>query len=378
MRAGGLAIALLLAAALAGCIGDEESSTTDGISVSEASAEARAPPTLDGPPDWRVGDWWTLRLAHPLTGEEHIVTQVVAEVKDGAALIGLTEPPTRELMVLETPLWGEVQLNASGISTGLRETGFQHVQFPLEEGLSWETEVIGGTYTAHVEAVESHRAVIRYVWTGETHVPDQQGVIGVEERGGSAVYDASAGMLISLIPTHTRHVQALTGWEVLGHGADHEGPVYVPADRKVMFDESWWSTRDTPRADVAADYLGQAVGPIAQRNVAQVPEGFTDLSFVLAAGTDGVPSATEAGAVHVHIYHHHPETGEELESRHVDRAPGNENNGMRVVFQTSYAPAGQWTVYIEDAVGVSQVLGKGVAYTLVTYDTPGGTPEVLG
>ena len=197
-RAGGAALAFLLAAGLVACGGSENQ-----------AAEPSADPRLDGrslaaPPAPVVGEWWTVEVDPELVGVVIPTTLVVTDRSDGRAGIGI--PPeqfTHDFLVLHIPVLGDLEL--ATFAWRVMWDDFEALRFPLEEGRSWSADFHGRDVEATVTRVDGDRAFVTMTGDGER----------IE-----LVYDARMGMI-----TEFREEALKLGFRVTGHGFDYQGPV---------------------------------------------------------------------------------------------------------------------------------------------------------
>ena len=226
-----LAASVLLVALLAGCAGDE-----DPVPAAEPEPEATEAPqpvfgphsglprerpsdwraSLDAPPEWVLGEWWTIHAVSALDGTTYDITRVVAGKEGPDYLVGMPiDAFDDEIMVLHHPGMGLVQKASLGYET--HDFLFAPLQFPLQEGDSWDSlwQSATGVVTHTVEAVDPIGGTAEIVMTGQ--------------QPARYTYDANLGAIRSF------DAPGYMSWEVTGHGFDHEGTVRVPHSHDMTF-----------------------------------------------------------------------------------------------------------------------------------------------
>src|SRR5688500_17208699 len=158
---------LVLVSLLAGCAdesGEPEHAVEDPGVQFESDVLALAQPTMprDPPaagertlqeaPQWRLGEWWIYTMTDGFTGGTYDFTRVVAG-EDRAAgnyLVGFpVEEFSNDVMLFHVPGFGDVA--QSNLAYETHDAYFQMLDFPLEDGKSWQAEFEGtGLGTAMV------------------------------------------------------------------------------------------------------------------------------------------------------------------------------------------------------------------------------------
>lgn len=225
-------LVLVLAAALAGCLGatDAPPEPASGGAAGRGEAGQDATASLAEPPTWKPGDWWKVKFTNPAPAAEgatYTTTRVVAGTHDGSYLVGM--PPSGfsdKMLIWHMPGFGNVdQANLGFLVHG---EGFKPLEFPLEEGKTWETTFAGGL-TAEVTSIEDGEATVTFDGTSPG---------GRSYRAMELVYDADEGFIESLesFPGPLRGQTASHGrYEVVDHGHGYAGEVMVPEGRREVF-----------------------------------------------------------------------------------------------------------------------------------------------
>lgn len=208
---------------LAGCVGgdpeqdattagtDEDPSTdADGLrDPAENASTDRDPASLEEPPEWEVGEWWTVEIGG---GDEPArnVTQVVTARHGDTYHVGAAAEDFNDAVVLNHwPPLGEIGM---GLTWSVHNTLMEPFRFPLEEGKSWETDWWGFEgHTAEVLSVDGLEATLR--------VGDGTG------DNGTYTYDAGMETITSF------RWNGDSEHRVTGHGTGFEGEVVVPHGR---------------------------------------------------------------------------------------------------------------------------------------------------
>ena len=193
--------AFLLVPLLAAC-GPPSDADMEGGETEASSALGER--TLEGPPDLRVGEWWSVEVDPTLVGTTFETTLVVTERSDGRATLGI--PPEdfyHHFLVLHIPPLGDLDLET--FAWRVMWDDFAALRFPLETGRSWEADFHGNDVVAEVTGVEGNRAHVTMSGDGER----------IE-----LTYDAEMGMI-----TEFREEALQLGFRVTGHGFDYSGPV---------------------------------------------------------------------------------------------------------------------------------------------------------
>ncbi len=323
-------------------------------------------------PTWAPGEWWTVRVTDPLTRSSTTLTQVVADVEDGIAWVGTTQPLAAQTMLLGIPALGAVQ--TGNLTWNLRGEPFQAMTFPPEPGTTWETTLRGYDVTATVQDVRASQVVINYT-TGI----DYQRVLGPADFTIELIgtYDTEAGTLVRL--EHGAGMSWRPGqhdvptFEVLAHGTGYDGPVHVPTEQTLVFNHgvkgSYSTSTNTADRSQAA----------AVDDVVEIQEPFTHLAFVQIVGRDidhyEGDTLQQVGYYHEHAYWDGFDGRDRENWEFV--VPPTEVSGLHTAFHDVAHPQGAWNL-ARTSFGPGVSMTQGLAYTLLIWDAPGDEPEVLG
>jgi hypothetical protein len=220
-------VALAAGLALAGCLGGggdgADTSSTDadpdgtatsqdqgGQDGTDDGATDRPNATLEEAPTLRAGDWWTVQVEDPNTGETYTAKRVVASQHGSTYDVGLAADSFQDaVVILHWPSLGEV--SAQDLSFSVHNENFKPVDFPLEGGKTWETSYFGTTYSAEVVSVDGTTATI-------------------------SMDDGSGDYLNLTYDAEKRAITQMAGplgleMQVTDQGTGHEGDVVVPHGR---------------------------------------------------------------------------------------------------------------------------------------------------
>jgi hypothetical protein len=351
----GIALVLGIAAslALAGCLGAteddpvEEASAPSEPGAATAAADRPAaaarvgadsplpsePPAegergLDEAPTYRTGEWWSIEAEFKLSGNEATIKRVVAGTQGDDYLIGMpTESWNDEAIVVHFPGFGRI--DRSNLSFHAHDRHLEFLDFPLEEGKTWETQWYGGSpMEAEVTSVDGS--------TAEVHVEGGSNVVDL-------TYDAEVGAVTSFeVPGYLRY-------EVTGHGYGHEGDVRVPANQDLVFCHG----RAALAVPVEACQL-VADSPRGPVETVDLPDTYDGVSYaLLAADLSNPDGVAGAGAHRVQVDHPNGE------SETLTKLPS--EPGYKLSVGGEDEPAGTWTVEAE-AAGAGLAILEGVGY----------------
>lgn len=224
MRAVTVALALVLVP-LAGCVGGlqdtvpsaDDATTADGPALGPASGlpTFRNGTTLAEPPEWAVGEWWTVAYDNLLAGGSGETTRVVAGAGNGTYLVGMAADKfADEIMLLHFPGMGRI--DRTDLSFDAHDRRIQLLDFPLEQGRTWTTQWYGGTeMTAEVTEVDGDEATVLLTGDGPPSI--------------ELIYDASLGAIAEFRAAGYLH------YEVVDHGFGYPAPVDVPYKHDLVF-----------------------------------------------------------------------------------------------------------------------------------------------
>lgn len=267
-------LALLLAALLlgAGCLtGASPDSTspapsdtdrdTDEVDPASDADEGSTTDGVQDPPSWIPGEYWTVEVDSTLLEEPVRWTRIVGGLTTEHYLIG---QPAGEAspaaLLLHVPGMGEVSFQ--NLSYDIHGETFTPVQFPLEDGTTWQTRFEGDPVNA-TASVQRDVVHIEYCCSRNITAVYDPDVRGISEM------DVDDGFL---------------SYEVLDHGFAFDGAVEIPAQRELLFMEGQ-----------VAGALGASGGvgpPVGQ---AEVPEEVDRVAFTQIVGNAGLGSPVETG-----------------------------------------------------------------------------------
>lgn len=219
-----LAILLLVAAPLAGCLGavqDAPAQTTAGVedgprlgTDSPLPVGPTGPAGLQDPPTWSVGEWWDVEVSFTGYGGEAELTRVVAGTDGGSYLVGMDADSFNDrALVLHFPGFGRV--NRSTLGFDAHDRPMHLLKFPLTEGQEWTTQWYSGDpLPAEVTGVEGEKATV-VLDNGNTHI--------------ELTYDATIHAISEMT------IDGYLSYEVVDHGYAHPGTVQVPYEHDLVF-----------------------------------------------------------------------------------------------------------------------------------------------
>jgi hypothetical protein len=283
---------------------------------------------LQAPPEWRLGQWWQVRVTDHLSGGVHETTVVVAGAERDWFLTGMpADDFLHSLMVLHLPGIGQVAKDTLGWD--VHDEVFHVLQFPLREGDTWDTHWSAAPVQADVVSVSGNRAEVEFV-------------------GNSAhfkvVYDADVGTIVSMdIPGYAQ-------MEVIDHGFEYEGVVTVPHQHDLIFFHG--------RLAGAVGVGVQDTGPHAPVETITVSGDYDRVSFALLvfALAPGFYAA-EATA---------PD-GSRYETQFVATEP----DQINIQIHSNDDPVGDWEVLFL-AGGAGAVAIEGIGYHVFDIELPSG------
>jgi hypothetical protein len=224
-----LVLVVIATLAVAGCLGGGGSdsgaaSSEDGATGSDpgqtgdtgsgdgdaggGDADGHANATLEEPPSWEVGSWWTAEVTDVNKDETYTVTQVVASQHGSSYDVGLAKGDFSDPVVIAH--WPPIGELGTDLSYPIHNEVFKPVTFPLEEGQSWSTSYLGASgFQAKVAKVDGKTAEITM------RQADTDNYVNL-------TYDAEMETITKL----TDYL-GLT-YEVTDHGHGYEGDVVVP------------------------------------------------------------------------------------------------------------------------------------------------------
>jgi hypothetical protein len=266
---------LLVTALLAGCAADGPTSEPvpsgpavqyqDGIVSVSLDSMPRDPPapgerTLAAAPQWRLGEWWTYEMTDGFTGQTYTFTRVVAgeDPAAGNYLVGFPlEEFSNDVMLFHVPGFGDIA--KANLAYETHDAYFQMLDFPLEDGKTWEAEFEGQGKGPAMVAVQGDKALIELI------TPNYHAL---------ATYDPELGEISEM----TINNGTYASYRVTGHGYDYRGVVRVPHAHDLVFIHG-------RLAGVVNVGASNGAGPVAAHTeTVEVPPGYDRLSFIIAVG----------------------------------------------------------------------------------------------
>lgn len=220
-------VVILVLVALAGCLeadgpapaedGDEDLQNKGDDRIDLEDLEGGTPDewnaTLEEPPDWRLGQWWTFALTEHFTGATHEVTLVVAGAESDWFLTGMPEDDFKhDIMVLHVP--GVGQVGKADLRWDIHDAIFKPLQFPLQDGDTWNTRWNDREVQADVIEVTGTTATVEFIGDNDHF---------------TLTYDSEVGTIVAL------DQEGYATLELLDHGFEYEGVVTVPHEHELIF-----------------------------------------------------------------------------------------------------------------------------------------------
>lgn len=329
--------------ALAGCLDDGASDPADdgdtpsrqngGDRVDLEDLEGGTPDewnaTLEAPPQWRLGQWWTFRMTEHFTGASHEATIVVAGAERDWFLTGMPEDDFKhEIMVLHVP--GVGQIGKTDLRWDIHDEYFQPLQFPLREGDTWNTQWNARDVQADVIDVTATTATVEFIGNSDHF---------------TLTYDADVGTIVSL------EQDGYATLELVDHGFEYEGVVTVPHEHELIFFHG--------RLAGALGVGFQDMEPLPPVETITIDGDYDRVSFgllILGLVPGGV-YAIEATA---------PD-GSSYEANMV----GTEENEVQINIHSNDSPVGDWELVFA-AAGPGGVIIEGIAYHVFDIELPSG------
>jgi hypothetical protein len=334
---------------VAGCAGTSGPSDADGDTGSAQGAGGNgtsgAPVpddlnrTLASAPDWRVGEWWRVEVTDVFSNQPRQVTRVVAGVEGDHYLIGMPRDSfSHEVMVLHVPGFGHVDQLDHGFE--IHDVLFIPIQFPLEEGRTWDTAFEGRPMTAEITQVSADEATVRM----ERYDNNDQLVEWID-----AAYDVALGEYRSMT------ISGYATVEVLDHGFGYEGVVTVPHEHDVVFIHG---------RVAGAVSAGGGEGPVGgPTETIVVDSTYQRVSFIILLG-DLDPSLPGLGAYSLKA------TAPDGTVYEDAKAPG-DGPGYQISYYGHDSPGGSWDVEYT-AAGPGLAFIEGIAYHVFDISLPDG------
>jgi hypothetical protein len=305
---------------------------------------------LTSPPLWRLGEWWTYRAEAFLNGQVEDISRIVAGSEHNNFLVGFPiDQFSNFALVLHNPAYGDV--HRENINYEMHDSPFEHVQFPLTLGKTWQTTFESPTviWDAVITEVDNASLTARIDFTNAAN----------GNPAGYAIYDAELGEATTL------YFNGYGRFDITDHGYDYDGDVRVPHDHDLTFFHGCIAGAQPIQPD-------GSTGAGCPDGVIEMPPGYDRVSFGLLA--QDVAAQQGSG----------PSQGNErfLGYYTIDvEAPDGTQYSMSVTPETSgwfvgdfyehEEPAGQWT-YSAVAAGPGAILIEGIGYHSIDISLPSG------
>ena len=348
------AVALLMAALLAGCAADPEADDAPSLIIDADRPDTTYTDVETGPavePDWNAttaeapvlvpGEWWRIRYDITAPGLEDTlveVVRVVADVTEDGYLVGMPHAGwLKEAISFHAPAFGDV---GPDLSYDTHNQRFEPVQFPLTAGSSWDTVLAAQPFVAEVTAADEHTATIEFTSVN----PDGSAADPVLVALGIAPGDSTMTLTYDARQHEVVRMESPLGtWEVVEHGYGFEGWVTIPRGQ-----------------DTAIDYgtfLAASESHTPLERTLEVPEDFNRMTMMHFVGTlNEAPAHMQARDV--------TPQGEEHVTEMTD-------SGYRLSFYEVRDPGGTWTVQ-DTVIGAGFTYHMGIAYFQYDIHLPDG------
>lgn len=184
------------------------------------NGSSEAERTLDQPPSWQIGDWWRFEVHDFIADADYTVRVVVAGMDEDTVTLGvpLGEFPHEALHV---PGVGMGPIGKADFSYDFLGETFRPIQFPLEKGTTWSTQLQGNELAAEVVEVEG------LVATVEMHGPASDIYY---------TYDAERGQIVEFLNDHW------VSYTLTDQGNGHTGALEWPIDVEHRIDQGVFAT----------------------------------------------------------------------------------------------------------------------------------------
>ncbi|MGB0652360.1 MAG: hypothetical protein ACPGQL_04085 [Thermoplasmatota archaeon] len=351
----GWAVAPLLMLIISGCLSDDEAPEETPVETGVVTDEAEVrfgphsglPRTLEEagernliePPQWVLGEWWTIRLTSFFDGKVTETTRIVSGTEGEDFLVGMPKDTfENEVMVLHVPGFGLVDKETLGFEA--HDVFFQPLQFPLVESASWNADFQAPNgLTAVVDRVEGNKAFI-----------DMSGGFTI-----NMTYDADMGAISRM------YIAGYGLYEVIAHGFDYEGMVTVPYKHDLIF----FNGRLAVVGDLSQP-LFPTPSPAPPMETITIPDEYDRVSFSLIMGdilTQGqVP--VDPGFYDIDV------TAPDGTLYEATKTPA-DGAGVTITSFGHDQPGGDWEIMsVAAGPGVSFI--EGIAYIVYDVDLPEG------
>lgn len=323
-----LALLVLAAGCLTGSSGEDETAPDEPASDEATQQVADDDLTeeigpLERKPGWLPGEHWTVEVSSTLLDEPITWKRVVGGYTADGYLVGQpAEQAQPGPLLLHVPGIGHV--SDTNLSYTVHGATFTPLDFPLEEGKTWQTRFEGEPVNATVTSAEGGEARVSLCCS----------------RNITLVYDADLRAIREMTVD-----DGFLAYEVVDHGYEHEGPVEIPVERDIVF------------------FQGRVAGALAARGtvgpptgVAEVPEGHDRVAFTQIVGNLDLAPGPQTG---VYLEHATLPNGSAVAT---EQAASTE--GLWISFHEAANATGTWR-FEHGAAGPGLALTEGVGYQLI-------------
>lgn len=301
--------------------------------------------TLTEVPEWRLGEWWDIKVTDLFTGTERMVKRVVAGTDFDSYLVGFPlDGFSNDILVLHIPGYGDI--SRSNLSYEVHDAVFEPLQFPLVQGETWITAFEGRAVQATVTEVTATQATIHLVSPQGPPGPTGQSPAPTDDI--TVTYDAEIGEIVSY------HGVNYADYEVTGHGYGYTGTVRVPHSHDLIFQNG--------RIAMVVDATNLQNAPAPMTDTFDVDGLYDRVGFVAILGEVlGQPVTTG--------YYKLVATDPNGETYTAEALPG--GPALQITFFGAEKPVGQWTVeYTAGGGGIAVI--EGIGYHSIDFELPSG------
>jgi hypothetical protein len=336
-----LVASTLVLFAMAGCVEEPakpvetptSTKTVGGLAgdLKRGAPEPEVVRSLEAAPEWRLGEYWKIRLQDAFTGKTWETTRVVAGEEGDNYLVGMpVEAFSDAFMVLHIPGFGVVDQLDLGYE--IHDVLFIPVQFPLTQGAKWATAFEGRAVNATVTAANETHAVIS--------------MVGKSDKL-TLTYSAAAGEIVRFVG------EGYATYEVVEHGYNYTGNVLVPHEHDVVLIHG----RLGGGVPVGNSKAGAPIETVKMGST------YDRVSFAIILGPaiGGDPGVG---------YYKETVVAPDGTRYELDRLP-TEGPGLKVGFFFNTKPAGDWTLE-HIAIGPGIAFVEGIGYHSFEASLPSG------
>ncbi|HUR24674.1 MAG TPA: hypothetical protein VM327_01500 [Candidatus Thermoplasmatota archaeon] len=351
---------LMLAPLLAGCANESPGADpavedpgvqfqSDVLTLAQPTMP-RDPPaagerTLMEAPKWRLGEWWTYTMTDGFTDGTYEFTRVVAG-EDRAAgnyLVGFPlEEFSNDVMLFHIPGFGDIA--QSNLAFETHDKYFQMLDFPLQDGKSWQAEFEGTGLGTALVSTGGGQADVELI-TPNYHI--------------QATYDPAIGEISEMVINNGTYAT----YKVTGHGYDYRGTVRVPHAHDLVFIHGRFG------AVLNAGASGSGPVSTAITETVEVSPGYDRVSFIIAVGggSQFLGAPTSVGVFRETV------TAPDGTQYEASWTPADipTDGDLKVIAIGHENPEGAWTLeHVAGGAGVAFV--EGIGYHSIDVELPSG------